>query len=248
MLASSMNLPVDQQQYLVSTALIVCGILTAVQITRFHIYKTPYYIGTGLLSVVGVSFSTISISSKAVKQMYANGFCPVSDSGEQLPCPDAYGAFLGTAAVTSLIEVVLAFVPPRFIRRLFPPIVTGPTVMLIGASLLQTAFEQWAGGSSDCMSRPSHGEYALCPTTSAPRALPWGSPEFIGLGFSVFATILLCERFGAPIMKSCSVIIGLLVGCIIGAACGYFDHTGIDEVCVELFFFFFFFFFGTFRC
>jgi len=35
------NLPVDYQQYLVSTSLIVCGILSSVQITRFHIYKTP---------------------------------------------------------------------------------------------------------------------------------------------------------------------------------------------------------------
>jgi xanthine/uracil permease len=50
----------------------------------------------------------------------------------------------------------------------------------------------------------------------------------VGLGFSVFLTIILCERFGSPIMKSTSVVIGLLVGCIIGAACGYFDRSGID--------------------
>jgi NCS2 family nucleobase:cation symporter-2 len=35
------NLSAEEQQYLVSTALIVSGILSAVQITRFHIYKTP---------------------------------------------------------------------------------------------------------------------------------------------------------------------------------------------------------------
>jgi hypothetical protein len=35
------NLPPDWQQYLVSTSLIVCGILSSIQITRFHIYKTP---------------------------------------------------------------------------------------------------------------------------------------------------------------------------------------------------------------
>lgn len=28
-------------QYLVSTALIVSGVLSCIQITRFHIYKTP---------------------------------------------------------------------------------------------------------------------------------------------------------------------------------------------------------------
>jgi uric acid-xanthine permease len=35
------NLDVSHQQYLVSTSLIVCGILSCIQITRFHIYKTP---------------------------------------------------------------------------------------------------------------------------------------------------------------------------------------------------------------
>lgn len=35
------NLSTQEQQYLVSTSLIVCGILSAVQITRFHIRGTP---------------------------------------------------------------------------------------------------------------------------------------------------------------------------------------------------------------
>jgi hypothetical protein len=39
--AGGVNLPVAQQQYLVSTSLIVCGILSSIQITRFHIMKTP---------------------------------------------------------------------------------------------------------------------------------------------------------------------------------------------------------------
>ena len=62
----------------------------------------------------------------------------------------------------------------------------------------------------------------------APHALPWGSAEFIGLGFSVFITIIICERFGSPIMKSCAVVLGLLVGCIIAGATGYFSSTGIS--------------------
>lgn len=35
------NLTPEMTQYLVSTALIVSGILSAIQITRFHIFKTP---------------------------------------------------------------------------------------------------------------------------------------------------------------------------------------------------------------
>lgn len=40
--AAGVNLEIGLQQYLVSTALIVSGILSMVQITRFHIRGTPY--------------------------------------------------------------------------------------------------------------------------------------------------------------------------------------------------------------
>lgn len=227
-LAPAANLTSEQQRYLVSTSLIVCGILSSIQITRFHIWRTPYYIGTGLISVVGTSFATIPVATGALAQMYQTGFCPTAADGTKLPCPDGYGAIIGTAAVCALLEVAMAFTPPRILKKVFPPLVTGPTVMLIGVKLVASGFQNWAGGSGACRSRPEEGLFQLCPSNSAPHALPWGSAEFIGLGFSVFITIILCERFGAPIMKSTAVVIGLLVGCIIAAACGYFDRSGID--------------------
>lgn len=39
--SSGANLSADMTQYLVSTSLIVSGFLSAIQIARFHIYKTP---------------------------------------------------------------------------------------------------------------------------------------------------------------------------------------------------------------
>ncbi|KAI8964674.1 Xanthine/uracil permease [Daldinia sp. FL1419] len=233
--STGVNFSIDMQQYLVSTALIVSGILSMIQITRFHIYKTPYFIGTGLISVVGISFSIIPVAQGAFAQMYANGFCPTDEAGTKLPCPDAYGALLGTAAVCALIEVLIAFIPPSIMLRIFPPIVTGPTVMLIGISLIETGFKNWAGGSGPCADASHSAFFDVCPNVGAPHALPWGSPEYLGLGFSVFLTVILCERFGAPIMKSTSVIIGLLVGCIIAAATGYFDRSGIDVAPVASF-------------
>ncbi|KAF2125078.1 Xanthine/uracil permease [Dothidotthia symphoricarpi CBS 119687] len=226
-LSSAANLTPDQQRYLVSTSLIVCGFLSSIQITRFHIYKTPYYIGTGLISVVGCSFATIPVATGALNQMYQTGFCPTAADGTKLPCPDGYGAILGTQCCCALLEVLMAFTPPRILKKVFPPLVTGPTVMLIGVNLITTGFENWAGGNGGCSSRPTTGIYRLCPTINAPHALPWGSAEFIGLGFSVFITIIFMERFGAPIMKSTAVVLGLLVGCIIAGATGYFDASGI---------------------
>jgi uracil-xanthine permease len=227
--AGGVNLSTAETQYLVSTALIVSGALSCIQITRFHIWKTPYYIGTGLISVVGISFAIIPVASGGFKQMYSNGFCPVDESGNPLPCPQAYGAILGTAACCALLEILLSFTPPRILLKVFPPLVTGPTVMLIGIKLIQSGFKNWAGGSGPCADKDPAPFFAACPNIAAPHALPWGSAEYLGLGFSVFITIILCERFGAPIMKSTSVVIGLLVGCIIAAATGYFDRSGIDS-------------------
>lgn len=44
--SGGVNLLPEQTQYLVSTALIVSGVLSMVQITRFHIYKTPYVLAS----------------------------------------------------------------------------------------------------------------------------------------------------------------------------------------------------------
>ncbi|GAW24921.1 hypothetical protein ANO14919_145170 [Xylariales sp. No.14919] len=233
--AAGVNLETNLQQYLVSTALIISGILSMIQITRFHIRGTPYFIGTGLISVIGVSFTVIPVAQGAFTQMYANGYCPVADDGTRLPCPDAYGALLGTAAVAALIEILIAFIPPRIMLRIFPPLVTGPTVMLIGISLIQSGFKDWLGGSGPCSDATHTAFFDKCPDITAPHALPWGSSEYLGLGFSVFITIILCERFGSPIMKSTSVIIGLLTGIIIAAATGYFSRAGIDEAPVASF-------------
>jgi uric acid-xanthine permease len=41
-MAGAINLSTELTQYMVSTSLIVCGLLSLVQITRFHIYNTPY--------------------------------------------------------------------------------------------------------------------------------------------------------------------------------------------------------------
>ena len=124
----------------------------------------------------------------------------------------------------------------------------------------------WAGGAGSCSARPETGPYRLCPYVGAPHALPWGSAEYIGLGFLVFVTIILCERFGSPIMKSCAVVLGtctsassifnlnqgwkpanipprllayrtlgLLVGCIVAGATGYFSASGINSAPVGSF-------------
>merc|ERR1712230_289519 len=83
------------------------------------------------------------------------------------------------------------------------------------------------GGSGACRSRPETGLFAMCPSINAPHPLPWGSAEFLGLGFLSFMTIILVEFVGSPAMRSASIILGLAVGCLVAGPLGYIDSTSI---------------------
>ncbi|RAR00046.1 purine permease [Stemphylium lycopersici] len=212
--------------YLVSTAFITTGIATALQVTRLHISKTPFFIGTGLLSVVGPTFDILPIVFNYAALRYKSGTCPLLPDGTQAPCPDAWGACLGTMLCCVWIQIGLAFVPPKLLNRIFPKLITGALLTLIGIYLVGNGLQNW-GGSSNC--HGGEGFYALCPDTNAPRPLVWGHPKLIGLGFSVFATIVLVEAVGAPLMRSASVVIGLAVGCAISGAAGYWSTEQLEQ-------------------
>lgn len=62
-----------------------------------------------------------------------------------------------------------------------------------------------------------------------------GDPKLIGLGFSVFITIIFVELFGSPLMRSASVVLGLAVGCAISGATGYWSRENINAAPVATF-------------
>ncbi|WVQ80592.1 hypothetical protein IAT38_002697 [Cryptococcus sp. DSM 104549] len=219
------NLGTEAQLYLVSACLIWCGVGTAIQVSRWKIPKTGYYFGTGLISVTGTSFAFTNVALAYLNQCYANGTCSYAEDGvTKLPCPAEFGAILGTATLTGLFAIALAFVPPRAIRKTFPPLITGTMLMFIGAALVKSGVNNWAGGSG-----------VACATdhtikcTAGSRQAYWGSATFLGLGFSCFAVIVLCELFGSAFMKSASVFLGLIVGMIIAAATGFFNGQTIKN-------------------
>ena len=223
-LSSSLNLDPETSSYLVSASLITSGILSLVQITRIPLVK-GYQLGTGILSVVGTSFATLSSSNAVINNMYSDGTCPVVD-GKRQPCPDGYGHLLGTAALCSLLEVLLSLVPIRVLQRLFPRVVTGVVILLIGvAQIGESGVLNWAGGSNGCNSRSEGGAATPC---QDPRGLLWGSPDYLGLGFLAFFVILVVEVFGSPVMRCASVVIGLLFPLVVAGPTGYVGRENID--------------------
>ncbi|CAN0188845.1 unnamed protein product, partial [Hapterophycus canaliculatus] len=101
---------------------------------------------------------------------------------------------------------------PKALRKVFPPIVTGVTVFLIGAALVGTGFKYWGGGAFcgdnymndipcsvleiEARSALSLPELLLMRCRSLALVgngdvvLPFGSAVYVGLGFSVFAMLV----------------------------------------------------------
>lgn len=163
-------LDTELTEYLVSASFIVTGIATAIQVTRVHLKGTPYYIGTGLLSVVGPTFDVLAITSTYSSLKYGNGTCPTAEDGTKMPCPEAWGAVLGSILCTVWVQVLMSMVPPKTLNRLFPKMVTGSLLLLVGVYLIGNGLQNW-GGSSNC--HHGAGYYALCPNSDAPKPLPW---------------------------------------------------------------------------
>lgn len=233
---------IDTQQYLISAGLIICGICTMIQVTSIPL---PFnrQIGAGILSVMGISFTTFAPANSTIAKLIAEGET----------FDEAYGKVLGTAAICGLVPIAISFLPHRAIKKLFPPVVCGVTIVLIGINLCGVGIKAWGGGAFcadnykglevatdapcftlnattnayDPVFNPKTGDTSTCyfnvpiNCLNGDVALPFGSPAFIGLGFAVFAMIVVLELFGSPFMRNVEVIIALLVGYMIAGIATY---------------------------
>lgn len=223
----------DTQPYLICATLLASGLLTIVQVLRFKLCG-GYYLGTGLISVMGPSFAFLPIAREVVKNGIADG----------VPASEAYGKFLGTCMIASLLEIGLALLPPRIIGKIFPPIVCGTAVTLIGAALTGAGMKYWGGGvfcAENDISRPATGLSFMqapqtCKGNNGDVDLPYGAPEFVGMGFMTVCIMVLIEIAGAPFWKNCSVVISLLIGYAISMGCHYTAADGTKEPYVNWYF------------
>ncbi|MEL7312902.1 MAG: solute carrier family 23 protein [Pseudomonadota bacterium] len=123
LIALGMQLDADETTYLISSALVVSGFATLVQIVRFR------GIGSGMLSIQGTSFTFVT-PLIFLYQMKANA----------LPPDVVLGQIFTACLVCSLLMVVFAQAIDR-LQRIITPAVAGSTVVLLGASLVWVALQ-----------------------------------------------------------------------------------------------------------
>ena len=222
------------QQYAVAAALITSGITSIVNIYQLRIpfskqiFGRQLYVGSGVLSVIGTSFTFVPIFNIGITDMMSN---------DGIDARTAYGKMLGTAMVCGMIEIMFSLAPPKYLKKIFPPIVSSITVMLLGISLIGFGMKQLGGGAlcadmgwkehvqardEDIDPLPS----PLC--TSGNVVLGYGSPQFIGLAVSVMAFLVVIELFGSPFMRNCNVVLALCFGYLVAVLSSYEGESYIN--------------------
>ena len=216
----------EAREYMISAAWITSGILTIIQVFRAKVIGTPFYLGTGLISVMGTSFTFLPIAREMVvreiRDASAAGKC---DGGD---CrgfgKEGYGKFLGTCMVASLVEIAISLMPSKVRKMLFPPVVTGAAVMLIGVSLISSGIKYVGGGvfcgENDFSRSAAFGGPQYC-NENGNVILPFGSAEYVGLAASVIAFSVFVQFAGSPFMKSTFIFWGLMFGCFVAGVSRY---------------------------
>jgi NCS2 family nucleobase:cation symporter-2 len=179
-IASAIQLPDELKIFLVQAAMFVAGVATLVQTLGIG----P--VGARVPIVMGTSF----------------GFVPVL-----IPVAQAYGlpAVLG-AAFCGGIAMFLVGLCLRWVRFLFPPVVTGTFVLMIGIILLPVGFAYVGGGFG---------------------ASDFGAARHLLLAALVFAVTVGVNQFAKGFLSEMGVLIGIAVGYVVAMVLGMIDFTKV---------------------
>ena len=102
----------DLKTYLINAAWFTSGLLTIIQVFRAKLGGTGYYLGTGLISVMGTSFTFLPIAREMIVGEIMASKADCYDTSED-PGLAAYGKFLGTCMVAAFFEIILGLLPPK---------------------------------------------------------------------------------------------------------------------------------------
>jgi uric acid transporter len=195
LLANAIGLTPEQLAYLINADLFTCGIASLIQTVGF------WKIGVRLPLLQGVTFA-------AVSPMISIGLA----EGGGTP---GLQAIFGAVIVAGVFSFLVA---PFFAKliRLFPPVVTGTVITIIGLVLLSVAALDAGGGGSSQFSDP--------PTFGALRNL--------ALAFFTLLVILALYRFFTGFLATVAVLIGLVVGTAAGAAFGFTDFSRVADAAI----------------
>ena len=184
LLASGLGLDAETTSLLIAANFFTSGITTLIQVIGFG-----RLVGSRYPIILGSSFAPLA---------------PMIMIGNTYGMPTLFGSIIASGAVIFLLSFFM-----DKIMKLFPQVVVGTFVTLIGVSLAPSALRDLAGGEGSAA-------FASLPN--------------LALGFGVLLLVLLIERYGKGIWRSMSLLLGIVAGTIAGGLLGMVDPAPVLEV------------------
>ena len=164
----------EQMTYLVSIDIFMCGLATMIQLFRNK------YFGIGLPVVLGCAIQAVA---------------PLEMIGQKFSINTMYGAIIVAGIFVFLVAGWFSK-----IKKLFPPVVTGTLITVIGLTLIPVAVQNMGGGSA--------------------QAKDFGDAKNLIAAFLTILIIVAIEIWTKGFLRSISVLIGLIAGTVIAGFMG----------------------------
>ncbi|WP_346677125.1 nucleobase:cation symporter-2 family protein [Ligilactobacillus aviarius] len=174
LIGTALHFSSTQMTYLVSIDIFMCGLATFLQLARNR------YFGIGLPVILGCAIQAVE---------------PLKMIGHEYSIGTMYGSIIVAGIFVFLIAGQFAK-----IRKLFPPVVTGSLITVIGLTLIPIAVQNLGGG------------------TVANKS--FGSLPNIAVGGITILIILAIQFWGKGFIRSIAVLIGLIGGTIVASFMG----------------------------
>jgi uric acid transporter len=195
-LGRALKLSPEEVAFLISADLFACGLATLIQCVGLP------GVGIRLPVMMGVTFASVGpmLSMAAAPDVGLLGI---------------YGSVLAAG--------LFAFLAAPFISRLlplFPPVVTGTIILVIGISLMRVGIN-WAGGGVPTLTKVVDG---------VPGAFPnpgYGQLQGLGIALFVLMVILALIKWGTGFIANVSVLLGIIAGAALASLIGFMHYDKV---------------------
>jgi uric acid transporter len=191
----ALKLPPEDVAFLISADLFACGLATLVQCLGFP------GVGIRLPVMMGVTFASVGpMLSMAAPDIGLLGI---------------YGSVIAAGIFGILVAPFVSRLLP-----LFPPVVTGTIIMVIGISLMRVGIN-WAGGGIPTLTKIVDGIPGAFPNPN------YGQLQGLGISGFVLLVILALIKWGTGFIANVAVLLGIVAGAVLASILGvmHFDKV-----------------------
>jgi len=192
----ALKLPPEDVAFLISADLFACGLATLVQCVGFP------GVGIRLPVMMGVTFASVSpmLSMAASPEIGLLGI---------------YGSVIAAGLFGILVAPFVSRLLP-----LFPPVVTGTIILVIGISLMRVGIN-WAGGGLPTLTKVVDGVPGAFPNPA------YGQLQGLGISAFVLLFVLGLIKWGSGFVENVAVLLGIVAGALLASILGvmHFDKV-----------------------